>query len=425
MPARLDPGKYLGVLYFPRFRAWLRPRISGCNNFRTTMNIMRRMQANPSTLPPRPRHALAGALSAGVLALGLLGCPGQAPDPAPGATLQEARRAAAAGDWVLAERLLSEEVAARPEGEEAWVALANLQAQSGRIAPAAEAFVHLADLRPANGVYARQAGSFLEASRRPDEAAVYLQRAFRLRPDDADAAYRYGLHLFHAGKYEEAVQALGRGVDLAPGRPDVVLKLAQAMGRQGQFAAARRVLDAALITRPEAPLLTFQRGLIQVRAGEHEAAVADFRRVLELDPDQHRARYALARALMAVGQEEEGRAQMEQFAAGEEARRHRETARLVQHLARAGGQDDPLERRRRLEDLVLADPGNAEAHRLLARAYADEGDYQQAAASCGRALRLDPADEACARLSREVLRRLGQGNAAQTPAGDGGGDGTP
>ncbi len=384
------------------------------NTLRTTLVTMILAHLIPSKSNPGLTVSLAWALAAVCLSPGLSACRGPA-DAGPSKAVQEARGAAAAGDWDAAERLLAAEVAAHPEGEEAWVALGNLQAQSGRVAEAATAFVHLADLRPANGVYARQAGSFLEASRRSEEAGPYLQRAFTLRPDDPDAAYRYGLHLFHAGRHEAAIEALARGVELAPGRPDVVLKLAQAMGRLGRFTAAREVLDAALIKRPDAPLLTFQRGLVQARAGNHPAAVIDFRRVLELDPLQHRARYALARALVAAGQEEEGRAQMEQFAAGEEERRHRETERLVQHLARAGAQDDPVEHRRRLEDLVLAEPGNADAHRLLARAYADEGDYQQAAASCGRAMRLDPADEDCVRLRREVLRRLGASRGENAP----------
>lgn len=353
-------------------------------------------------------------LPAVTLAILLSACGGGAPGEraaSPTATqpaLETARRAAAAGDWAGAERLLVAAVKAEPGSEEAWVALANLRARSGRIAEAADDFARLADLRPANGVYARQAGSFLEASRRSEQAGPYLERAFRLRPEDPDAAYRYGLHLFFAGHNEDAVAALTRGMELAPRRPDVALKLAQALARLGRFDGALAVLDEALGRLPDEPLLNFQRGLVQARDGHHQAAAVDFRRVLQLDPGLHRARYALARALLAAGERQEGAAMMAEFAAGEEERRQRQTARLVQHLARAGGGDDPLEHRRRLQDLVLADPRNSEAHRLLAEAYAEEGDYQQAAAAYARALHLDPADRRSALRRGEMLRRLGR-----------------
>jgi len=347
------------------------------------------------------------------LAVMLPACGGGAPaEPqvTPGAAqpdLQAARLAVADGDWSGAERHLVAAIAMEPGLEEAWVALANLHGRSGRIAEAATDYVRLADLRPGNGIYARQAGSFLEASRRPDQAEPYLERAFRLRPQDPDAAFRYGLHLLYAGSNEAAVLALTRGMELAPHRPDVVLKLSQALAHLGRFESALAILDEALERLASEPLLTFQRGLLRARAGQHEKAATDYRRVLELDPGLHRARYALARALLAAGHRQEGAAMMAEFAAGEEERRQRQTARLVQHLARAGGGDDPLEQRYRLQDLVLADPGNSEAHRLLAAAYAEEGDYQQAAAAYARALHLDPEDRLSASGRREMLRRLG------------------
>lgn len=357
-------------------------------------------------------------LSILILLLLATACGDEAPDPQSEGDAQAgneealvaAREAAAVGNWQAAQKILEEEVTGHPGHEAAWVALGNLQARAGRLDAAAAAFVTLAEMRPGNGVYALKAGSFLEASRQSQAAGPHLERAFHLRPNDADAAYRYGLHLFHDGRDAEAAAALERGVQLAPERPDVVLKLAQAESRQGHFGAALDALDQALERRPDAPLLFFQRGLIRARDGRYLQAAADYRRVLELDAEQHRALYALARALTAAGRSAEGQALMEEFAAGEEARRQLETRRLVRHLARAGAADDPEEHRRRLQELALSEPDNAMAHRLLAAAYADEGDYQEAVASYERALRLEPADEESARLRQQLLLRLRGGS---------------
>jgi tetratricopeptide (TPR) repeat protein len=262
-----------------------------------------------------------------------------------------------------------------------------------------------------------RAGSALEVVRRTREAGPYLERAVRQRPADPDAAYRLGLHQFNEGLFEEAAAILARGREIAPQRPDMALKLAQSLNNLARFPEALAVLDDALSRSPDEPLLTFQRGVLRNRSGDAEGAVGDFRRVLELDPEQNRARYALARALAAAGRPEEGQAVMAEFAAQEEEERQRKTAQLVAGLARAGGDDDPVQNRLRLEELVLSNPKNPEAHRLLAAAYAREGDYLRAADSYARAVRLDPEDAGSARRREELLRRLGQ--TVPPPAGPG------
>jgi tetratricopeptide (TPR) repeat protein len=288
---------------------------------------------------------------------------------------------------------------------EVLVALGQIHAGQGRLEGAAATYGRLAVLRPDNGLYALRAGSYLEATGRPAAAGPLLARAAALRPGDPDAAYRLGLHLYNAGDYPQAAAVLAAGQRLAPGRPDVALKLAQSLDRLARYAEALDVIATVTAAAPDDPLLVFQQGLIRSRAGDPGGAAADFRRVLELDPEQDRARYALARALLASGKTAEGQAEMARFAAAEEAGRQQQTARLVQHLARSTS-DDAATFRRQLEALALSDPDNAEAQRLLAAAYEEEGDYSQAAAAYDRAVRLDPDDSDAARRRDRLLARL-------------------
>jgi len=331
--------------------------------------------------------------------------------------LAQAERQAAADDIEEAAATLELLLATDQDHIPALVPLGMIYSMEGRMGEAAEVYMRLAALRPGNGVYAMRAGSALEMVRRTQEAGPYLERAVRQRPRDPDAAYRLGLHQFNEGLFEEAATTLARGREVAPERPDMALKLAQALNSLARFTEALAVLDDTLARAPAEPLLTFQRGLLRNRSGDAAGAVADFRRVLELDPEQNRARYALARALAATGRAEEGQAVMADFAAQEEEERQRKTAQLVSGLARAGGDDDPVQNRLRLEELALSNPKNPEAHRLLAAAYAREGDYLQAAESYARAVRLDPEDAESARRRDELLRRLGQ--TVPPPAGPG------
>jgi superkiller protein 3 len=357
-------------------------------------------------------HNLRTTMVLGLAAV--LGCtsPEELPAPTAGGQtpglLERARQQATAGRWDEATRTLERLLESEPDQIDALVALGQIHANEARPAEAAEVYIRLAELRPENGLYALRAGSYLEVVRRPQEAEAYLERAFRQRPDDPDAAYRLGLHQFNADRYDEAAEVLGRGQQLDSRRPDMAVKRAQALNRLGRFSEALAVLDTALSRLPDEPLLTFQRGLTRNRVGDPEGAAADFRRVLELDPELNRARYALARALLASGRPEEGQAMMAEFAALEEEERQRKTAQLVSHLARAGSDDDPVENRLRLEELVVANPKNPEAHRLLAAAYVREGDYLRATESYARAARLDPSDTESLRRREELLRRMGR-----------------
>ena len=287
--------------------------------------------------------ALMALLAPGVIS----GCggepatPGDAVSPAESARraelLARAERQAAADDIEEAAATLELLLATEPDHIPALVPLGMIYSMEGRMGEAAEVYMRLAALRPGNGVYAMRAGSALEMVRRTQEAGPYLERAVRQRPRDPDTAYRLGLHQFNEGLFEEAATTLARGREVAPERPDMALKLAQALNSLARFTEALAVLDDTLARAPAEPLLTFQRGLLRNRSGDAAGAVADFRRVLELDPEQNRARYALARALAATGRAEEGQAVMADFAAQEEEERQRKTAQLVSGLARAGG----------------------------------------------------------------------------------------
>ncbi|MFQ5670307.1 MAG: tetratricopeptide repeat protein [Acidobacteriota bacterium] len=325
--------------------------------------------------------ALAGALVC-------LGCAGRGEEgEAADRLMARAEKAALAGKTAEANEILLKILAAHPRREDALVAHGRLLASEGDIAAAADVYLRLAALRPANGRYALSAGSYLEVAHRYQEAEPLLRRATLLRPDDPDARYRFGLHLDYDGRSQEAIHHLERARELAPRRTDVSLSLAQALDRVARFQEALGVLDQSLAMAADDVNLLYHRGLIRFHAGEPAGAAADLSRALEADPDLAGARYALARALLAAGKEAEGQREMERFAAEEEKGRQR---RLAQRWELMTGSEDRVERRRHLEDLVLADPGNAEAHRLLGAAYAREGDYQQALASYERAARLDP-----------------------------------
>ena len=324
----------------------------------------------------------------------------------PDRLMAEAERALASGDAAGADRLLASLLEHDPDHVEALVSRGKLHVQEGRLAAAARVYVHLAELRPGNGLYALHAGRYLEATGRFRDARPYLQRAVRQRPEDPDPGYRLGTHYFIAGKTAAAIEHLGPAAAMAPRRGDIAIKLAQALERSGETAAALAVLDGVIALRPDDALLHHVRGMIRSRGGRYSGAVEDLQVVVRDDPQAHTARYALARALLAVGREAEGTALMDRFIADDAERRRDIAARATARLAGASPDDSPLLFRRRMEDLVLADPSSADANRQLALAYAREGDDQMAELTYARAARLDPDDVASRRERGRLLLRM-------------------
>ena len=115
--------------------------------------------------------------------------------------------------------------------------------------------------------------SALAADDRPQEALPLLRRALRARPGAFLPHYTQALALFKLGRYEEAETAQ---------------------------------CDALWRSRPANAAAHLTRGLILEGKGWYRAAAEDYRRVVELEPGNERARVRQGNALVQLGRIEEG-----------------------------------------------------------------------------------------------------------------------
>jgi len=70
---------------------------------------------------------------------------------------------------------------------------------------------------------------------------------------------------------------------------------------------ALELVDEALSREPQHTQALMLRGLLQSDAGDHEAAVSDFRKVLQAVPDHKEAAHKLARSLIRLGRSNEAK----------------------------------------------------------------------------------------------------------------------
>lgn len=112
------------------------------------------------------------------------------------------------------------------------------------------------------------------------------------RFEQARAAFLQGVQAHEAGRLDEAEAAYGRALALLPGRPSTLLNLAQVRLAQGRPEAVAEALapllaagdaEARAVAARAAEAL-HRRGLQRGRAGDPDAALADFEAALDHDP---------------------------------------------------------------------------------------------------------------------------------------------
>ncbi len=219
---------------------------------------------------------------------------------------REGVAAARAGDRPRARLLLSEATQADPDNEVLWLWLAGVAERPQDAVAHLERVLQLnpASDRAREGLKASrlQAGVAEARAGNPTAARVHLRAAVTLDPE-SEAGWWWLAGV--AGSHQEAVDALGKVLALAPGNERARARLAELflaqvdeLARAGERDEARRLLHEALRSMPACvPAWLALAGL----ADGPEESVAYLERAVSLAPDDERARALLAeqRALLA------------------------------------------------------------------------------------------------------------------------------
>jgi len=200
-----------------------------------------------------------------------------------------------------------------------------------------------------------------------DGAMKEYQEAIRSDPKLAAAHNNLGSAYFATGRFEDAATSFKHACELDPDYGQAFFNLALSQIKLGHEQEANETLNAALHAYNSA-------GEAQMKAGHFKEAEEAFLGMLQIDPEY-------APALLRLGL-------VYNFAG-----RHAEAAQFL----RRG---------------VERDPNNAAAHELLAEALYGEQQYEEAAASAERALKLSPNHPDALCFAGLARASLGQRDAA-------------
>ncbi|MBS0557864.1 MAG: sulfotransferase [Proteobacteria bacterium] len=250
-----------------------------------------------------------------------------------------------------AARALAGALASHPEHPEALRLEAGIFTLRGQHAQAAAAMQRALAQRPHDALYHNTYGNVLADAGEFDAAIAALRRACELKPDFAAAWYNLGIVLVRCVRYREAEAALRRALAIDPRNAGARAQLADALKVAGDNDAAIAEYRKVLAAHPGAGMAWWGLANIKtvpltmadvesLRAALHDARAGD--------DDRIAMGFALARALDDQGRPGESLQALAQANAIARRRRTWDAASFDAHLAtmdavlaRASGADDP------------------------------------------------------------------------------------
>lgn len=197
-------------------------------------------------------------------------------------------------------------------------------------------------------------------------ALTYYRTLFRRDPGDVKALLGYARGLRLTGAAKEAVVVLRRGVERLPGAPELLTELGKAQLASGRPQEALSALRLAEARGERGWRLYSARGIANDMLGDFDAAQADYRKALEIEPDRASVLNNLALSRALSGRLDGAIALLEELAASPTA-----TAQTRQNLALLYALKGDAERAAELarRDLSAAEAArNAAVYRQLATA---------------------------------------------------------
>jgi tetratricopeptide (TPR) repeat protein len=287
---------------------------------------------------------------------------------------------------------------------------AHYLAQAGREEAAAGERRRASALRPSTALDHFLLGQEQYRQAQTAQASRAFEDVLQDQPDDFWAGYYLALCSLKAQRPDQAAARLTACLARRPDFPWLHLLRASAWGELGQFDRAEADFEAAL----KAPLpdgarygLLVNRGVLRIRQGKLDRAVADLQAAVALRPQQYQGYVNLAQAHLKSQCPEEARRQLDLAIQREPglASLYRTRARIEHLLHDDAAALADLDRAIRLEP-AAATASLAEDHLERARLLATGKDFAAALEACDAALLLRPRDARACRLRAEALLEL-------------------
>jgi tetratricopeptide (TPR) repeat protein len=263
------------------------------------------------------------------------------------------------------------------------------------------------DCNPGNSVARINLGNALSAKGDWEGAGAQFRKALEIKPEDAEARNDLGIVLVVKGDREEAIAQFRKALEDKPDYAEARLNLGNALYAKGNQDEAIAQFRKTLEIQPDYAEARLNLGDALFMEGQLEEAIAQYRQAVEIKPDFAEALSNLGAALLRKGQTREA---LDAWQKSLEIKPGQLSVQNQLAWLLATTPDAALRNGAKAVALAAqasqrSGGGNPVNLRILAAAYAEEGNYGLAAATARRALELaaqQKNDALSAALQKEI-----------------------
>jgi tetratricopeptide (TPR) repeat protein len=313
-----------------------------------------------------------------------------------------------ASSWRDEFTLWTRAVEIEPNDPSAHLSLGVALADMGKTDEAIAQYRKALQIKPdfAKAVY--NLGLVFDKQGRLDEAIAEYREAIRIDGNHAQIHTSLGYALYRLGRRDEAIAEYRQALEIDPNSAEAYYNLGNVLLEERKIDDAISNFREAVRLQPASAEARGNLGNALSAQGKLDEAIAEYQEALRLKPTHANARYNLANALLRKGRGEEAIAELREAVkldAGNPAYENA-LAFLLATAPRPDLRDGP-------QALALAKKANETSGggdpvflRTLAAAYAEVGDFANAAATARKAIELSDAHSPGSALARQLRREL-------------------
>jgi protein O-mannosyl-transferase len=209
------------------------------------------------------------------------------------------------GIWRNSKSLFTHALAVTKDNDVAHNNLGTAYLEEGRYEEALYQFKKLEDIRPNNALMLYNMALVLPYLGKPDEAMQRMGRALQIYPDLNKKYRELGKFYVTVGQADRAIAYFSNAMRANKYDYRAYAGMAEALDLKGRFEEALRFYRQALEWRPKDEKLQNNMGFILIRQGRVDEAIACFREAVRINPNYPRAHNNLGSALMIKKQVDE------------------------------------------------------------------------------------------------------------------------